>query len=190
MSIWQIPLAITWSGASGSPGTNTWAYRVPTTVSDVDGVLEQATTDLGAFHQAIKTIYNSNVTVSTDGVWTGLGDDQGDSHDVAGFSVAGTGTSGFAPPSQCIILDRKASTGGRSGRGRVFLGPLSSSMVESNGTPVEDARAYVLAAANDLLSPGPLDGAFCIWSRTDQVARDITSFSVPNIFGSLRSRRD
>lgn len=192
MTLVRMPVDITWSGAEGSPGVNIWHLRSSGSADPFGDDFDLTSEAIRDFYTAIRTIYPTTVNISFVGELGGVGPDTGDTYTATDWGLDGSTGTNFLPPSQCLLVNWKANTGGRSGRGRTFLGPLSPNTLQENGSPTEAARTLVLDAANDLISTisGLTDGAAGIWSPTDGVLRDFTSADVPNIFAVLRSRRD
>ena len=183
---------LSWDGASGSPGVNVWHLR------DGGGGLINADdiNDLSqaifAFYVELQGLYPTPVHVQQFGEANGVGDDSGSVVAVDPWGLQGTGGTDFLPPANCILASWKASTGGRSGRGRTFLGPMKSAVAEDNGTPDDTDRGTVQTAMDNLIdfSTGFANGAVGIWSPTQNVFRDIVIGNCPNYFAVLRSRRD
>lgn len=193
MAIWTSNVDLTWSGASGSPGVNTWYFRTPDDIVNSTGLAE-AVSALEAFYEGFISCYPAGVVLSHSGEWrtVSLEEEEVDTFGTP-WSINGTGSSGFTEPGLCLTLQVRAKSGGRSGRGRKFLGPLAQGVVQDNGTPVEDRRGDVVASFNENIVgrfDEPADGAFVIWSRKDRVARDMVAGSCANVFAHLRSRRD
>lgn len=187
----RIPVDLTWSGISGSPGVNVWHARTGGTGEPGDAVGEIVTA-LEDFYTTIAEAFHSSVVISFAGEVQGVGDDAGDSFVAPTWSVPGTGGGNPLPPANALLCSWRTGSGGRSGRGRTFLSPLSIGLNQNNGTPTEDARALVQGAIDDLVAfnEGENNGALGIYSRVDNVIRDITSGECPNYFAVLRSRRD
>lgn len=183
-----IPVEIAWGYGHGSPGANVWHCRnslLSTTFNDQAEWLHD-------FYTAIASLFNATTTMKFLGEISGVGDDAGNLYVADPWTVTGTDSSSVAPPSLQMLVQWRAETGGRQGRGRTFIGPLAASAVESNGTPAEGARTQLLAAANDLIdtSEGDGNGAVGIYSKVGLVFRDFKTCTVPNDFAILRSRRD
>ena len=195
MSVWRLPVDLSWTGATGSPGVNVFDFRVYD-AGGVDTGLNAAIDSLEDFYTAIQGNLPSSLTVSFAGeaVRQTTGDDNPEA--TAGlhrFTVQGTSGNSYLPPANCIILTLKTAHYGRSGRGRKFLGPLVAAVAQDNGTVKEAIRLQVAQAAVDhLITPfaGIEDGAFAVYSRKDHASYDVTGVNVPNEFGVLRSRRD
>lgn len=187
----RIPIDLTWTGASGSPGVNVWHGRTAGAV-DPGITLGDLTEILFAFYNGIKAVFTTDTTIRWGGEGQGVGDDSGDTFTSDSWTVTGTGTTGYLPPANCLLASWKTSTGGRQGRGRTFLGPLGGGTAEGNGTPGEPTRTLIQTAINDLIgsSSGVENGALGVYSRVGNTFRDFTSGTCPNEFAVLRSRRD
>lgn len=191
MSIARIPIEITWTGTTGSPGVNVWHGRFDSG-DPADGDLEGLTEILQDFYDTIKTCFPSSVSFKWLGEASGVGADDGEFFTSPGWTVVGTGTEGYLPPALAMYVNWRAATGGRSGRGRTFLGPLSQNLSEANGTPNDLYRGDVVTAVDNLVSASlsDLNGALGVFSRQDGLLRDFISGDVPNKFAVLTSRRD
>lgn len=190
MTIGRIPIDLLWTGASGSPGVNVFHARWDN--DPLEGTLEQQVESLETFYQDIAGIFPSAVTARWAGLAYGVGPDEGTLFEGEPWTVAGSGGTNFAPPADAMLVQWRTAAAGRSGRGRSFISPLNTGLIEANGTPTEEGRAVLADAAADLVSRSleDLNGALGVWSRTDNVLRDFTASAVPNYFAVLRSRRD
>lgn len=181
------------SPSLGGLGTNTFHFRTTDSVLATNTLELQGATDaLNSFYNDLQVNTAGLGIISTDGVWTRVDDPSGDLIDVTGWSISPTTGGNPLPPANALVIGWRASSGGKNGRGRTFLGPVSVATLQSDGTPSEAARADIDAAAADLIAgfAGGGDGAFVVWSPTDNVGRDIVSAAVRNVYGVLRSRRD
>lgn len=191
MPTMRVPIDLTWTTASGSPGVNVFHAR--TTSGDASNFeLEELTEALEAFYTQITECFPGAVTIRWGGEASGVGDDEGNTYTSPSWTVNGSGGIGWLPPANALIVNWRANTGGRRGRGRTFIGPLVGATNEQNGTPDETIRAELQGAATTLISAseGVLNGALGVYSRVDNVFRDFASADVPNKFAVLRSRRD
>jgi hypothetical protein len=191
MGTFQIPVRLSWTGASGSPGANIWHGR--NTGDFPDSTEVQGLVDIiQAFYDTIKGIYTGSVDIDFDGEVTGVGADAGDTETADTWHIDGGPTTDFLAPANCFLVNWKTSSGGRRGRGRTFLGPLNSGQNQGDGTPVEAGRTLVQGAVDTLVSASGdfANGALGVWSREDLQLRDFTSGAVPNFMAVLRSRRD
>lgn len=186
-----IPIDITWTGASGSPGVNVWHGRIDSAVEPFED-LGTLTEFLETFYSGLLSLFTTTTTIRWAGEANGVGDDTGDLFTSDPWTLTGTGSNGAMPPANCMLASWRAATGGRSGRGRTFLGPLDRGAEENNGTPAELFRTAVQGEIDELISSssGFGNGALGIYSRADGVFRDFVSGTCPNYFAVLRSRRD
>lgn len=187
----RIPIDLTWTTVSGSPGVSIWHARtggIGEPGDDVNAICEA----IEAFYTTISPVLSDVLTVNFAGVVEGVGDDAGDSFDASSWTVAGAGTGQCMPPANQMFASWRTNSGGRRGRGRTFLGPIAEGVVEANGTPDETARGLVQDAIDGIVdyNVGATNGAVGIYSRADAVIRDIVSGTCPNFFAVLRSRRD
>jgi hypothetical protein len=191
MSTARIPITLEWTGASGSPGANVWHARGGDPIADpadFNGMAEI----LQQFYTDIAALIPNQVTISFDGEVQGVGDDVGEQWDTNPWTMTGSSTGGYAPPANCLLAQWRAATGGRSGRGRTFIGPLTNAIIDSDGTPQGSVVTTLQDAIDDLVSAstGFGNGALGIYSRVDSVFRDFVSGTAADYFAVLRSRRD
>lgn len=191
MVVGYINVVTTW-GSTGSPGVNTWAYR--TTGSDWAGQTENAGLAgiVQDFYEAIQdTAFPDGVTISFDGLYHGLGTDEGDTLAGSGWSLEGGGGNP-APRALCIVANLLGATGGRRGRGKKFLGPLASQVFDGDGNLSPLWAGGVAGELSNLVdaSDSFANGALGVYSRLDNLFRDAVSSNVATNYGVLRSRRD
>lgn len=191
MPLARIAVDLTWSGASGGPGANVWHLRADP--ADTFGSAFQAMIDsIQQFYVSIAALFPTPVTISFSGEVSGVGPDNGTTGTVNGWAVQGSGGAAFMPPANQLLVNWSTGSGGRRGRGRTFIGPLSPNYQEADGTPTSSALTVLGNAAAALVedSDSYTNGAVVVYSRTDGLARDFTGSTVPNRFSILRSRRD
>ena len=174
---------------TGGPGLNTWHFRHEDIAAlDLDGVLGV----LQNFYIGIRSFYDGATTISCpDEI---IEDPYGSPtyQSVTGWSVLGNGTGLNMPPSDQVVVTWRTASATRSGRGRTFIGPLVSGLLEDNGTIQAGSLQLIRDAAAALVSESLTDGnwAFGVYSRTDSLLRDFTASNVRDRFAVLRSRRD
>lgn len=171
----------------GSPGFNTWLFRTGPQDGDPsigDGALRE-------FYGNIRTLMPSSVTVAYSGDWTKVSGDGDPYYDFAAASLQGDNSNGLLPPFVCAGLVHVLDGLPSKRYGRTFLGPLSRSVAGSDGNVDPGAREDIVGWAEDsLLIGGTGGGQFAVFSRSDNLYRDITGYRVPSEFWSLTSRRD
>lgn len=190
MAIVAIPVTLSgWEGG-GAPGVNVWHARGDS-AGPVGSFVDQLLW-IEEYYNTISEAFHATVTINFAGDMFGVGPDEGNVYTGDPWTVAGSGGGDMLSPGLAILQKWRASTGGRSGRGRTFLGPLSEGLNQSNGTVTEDARDLIQGAAETLIesSDSFANGALGVWSPTDGVLRDFIDASVNNEFAFLRSRRD
>lgn len=191
MVLARIPVDLTWTGATGSPGVNVWHGRFLGAVAPFDD-LEGLTTMLNTFYATIAPIFPATMSCTYAGVAYGVGANAEEEYTSPAWTVEGDAGADFLAPALAMYVNWSTGSGGRNGRGRTFLGPLGVSSAEGNGTPAEGLRGTVQGAVDALVSASLTDanGALGVFSRVDGVLRDFTAGAVPNKFAVLRSRRD
>lgn len=198
MALYEMPVDITWTGASGSPGAAVWHVRTTATVPggpQERDELADFSTWLQEFYTGVAQLQPSGVTSRFQGQFIQVGVPNADRvvvSGITGWSVQSTGAGQYVPPANQMILQMKTARYGRSGRGRKFIGPIYRGVTQDNGTPTEAARAQLLSTANALIAhyDGAGNGAFIVYSQKLKLGFDWISAGVPNEFGVLRSRRD
>lgn len=103
-------------------------------------------------------------------------------------SAVGTGP-GFSMLASCAVLQLGSNVVGGSHRGRVYLGPLDSSAVDSTGRQIASADQSTITAAAATLMAFTTNGVqLAVWSRKNLVATPVTGVSTRNIVGIQRRR--
>lgn len=189
-----MPVKITWPGAGG-PGVNTWHLRTTgdelpegEELPGLSGLVHQFYTDL-------RPIFTEQTTITFEGTMSLTTDPGTTTNDADPWVVTGQASlSKLLPAAAQIVAGWQTELSSRSGKGRTFLGPLGSQILDnaSDGTPsqstvnlINDAGAALVSA-----SSGFADGAVGVWSPTDNVFRDFTGIRTRKVFAVLTSRRD
>jgi hypothetical protein len=201
MAIFRVPFNIAFLGA-GSPGANIWHIRTidPSAVTE----LNQANTLIGyirTFYLTCSTYMPTTATITLGTVT----EEETQREIVPTFaSVPGAG-SGAMMQALSVVVTWKTTIAARRGRGRTFVGPLATVVVQSDGTIVDSVRTAILGGANTLVASSMAygNGAVGVYgysaakpqdqprNPTDpRVFRDFTGAAVRDLFGVLRSRRD
>jgi hypothetical protein len=203
MTILRVPINIAFPGA-GSPGANIWHIRTADNVPATE--LSQANTLIGYIRQ----FYFSNVTEfpATTVFSIGTVTEEETSREISPTFATVTGTGvGSAPQALAMVVTWRTEIAARRGRGRTFVGPLSTATIQSDGTPSTSSRNAIVAAAAALVtsSMGFANGAIGVYGYQNaktggpgeprdpedpKLFRDFTGSAVRDLFGVLRSRRD
>jgi len=188
MATWRTTVQTSY-GTIGGPGFSTFHYR-----DDADGGLGAALALAGlalrdAYAELRAQLPNQTV-MSWGGVWEDVGGDRTETSPV--WTQAGTLTgASYLPPANQIVCGWRTASRSRSGRGRTFLGgwPASASV---DGTPTGSTLLAVQNFGLELVSFNETigNGAFVVYSPTQEISRDITGSAVRDTFAVLRSRRD
>lgn len=188
-TVWRVPVELKWTGTSGSPGTNTWHISE---TDDTGNPLGSRVDRLKDFYTAIRNLFPTDYTWTFAGEAVGVaGDGNGELRQLDPWAVQGnSGSSAYLPPATQVCMTLKTASALRSGRGRIFLGPLGAGNMDGNGTPTQDCLNAIAEAADDLLAAGPLEAVVCVWSPTRSTSYDVQSVQLVDKFASLRSRRD
>ena len=192
MAVFRTTARITHSSIGGV-GVNTWHLRTAdediNTESDLEtliGYIEDFYTGLGV------NTFADDTTISMDGVCVQVGVEEPTVRDVTGWTLENVGAGAPLPPATAFCITWRSMVATRSGRGRTFINPLSTGILQDNGTPTESARDNFRAVTNALIEASDTfaNGAIGVWSPTQNVLRDFVGATIPNEFAVLRSRRD
>lgn len=189
MAVWRTTIQTDYPG-TGGPGYSTFHYR-----DDADGGLEaalQAATDrLIAAYTLVRPVVPATVRMGTEGLWVEVDGDR--FVDVDGSSVTGSlaQPGELLPPATTLVVSWGTASNSRSGRGRTFLSGFTT-LSNAAGVPTTAALTAVRAMGSNLVSFNETvgNGAFVVYSPTQQISRDITRSKVDPQWKVLRSRRD
>lgn len=197
---------INWTGFTGSPGYTNLHYE-PTAGGAIDQAAVDSAVNKTAFflsgwraYQPLQCTTQVDTAVAEidentgtiQNFWTGPTVAAGSGAD-SGNYAAGSGA--------CISLYTADVRNGRRVRGRIFMVPLGSAGLQSDGTLATGALTAMRASAAALIDdldpvrltvwvrpseiPGPLDPTFI-----DGGAYAVTAYSINDKVAQLRSRRD
>ena len=203
MAIFRVPVNIAFPGA-GSPGANIWHIRTINT--NLVTELSEANTLIGY----IRAFYFANITEfpATTVFSLGTVTEEETSREIAPTFATVTGTGvGSAPQSLAMVVTWRTAIAARRGRGRTFVGPLSTATMQNDGTPSTSSRNAIVTAAAALVTSSVAfgNGAIGVYgydaAKTPgvgnprnpadaKVFRDFTGSAVRDLFGIMRSRRD
>lgn len=96
-----------------------------------------------------------------------------------------------APAQVAGIITLRTSTGGRSGRGRMYIGGMSATLLNSDGTGWNTAGSFQTAADafQAALIGGSVTVGLCVYSPTDNAGRPVTTLVARETYlGTIRSR--
>ena len=134
MAVYRATVNLTFPVGNGG-GTNTWSLRTgaigdTAAITALMGYVED-------FYDNLSEWFPSNFVAAWDGTVQELGTPSPEYLDpITGWSVTGDApSSSFLPTAAMVCVNWRSTLASRSGRGRTFLGPLSTSSAESNGTP-------------------------------------------------------
>lgn len=106
-------------------------------------------------------------------------------------SRPGVSVSNTLPGDVCLVASLRTATPTISGRGRFYLPPLTVADVDTTGRVAADLVTDLVAALGaawtgyNSASDRPV-----VYSRTQRVTRNITSFNVGDLFDTQRGRED
>lgn len=198
MTIYRLPVNISWNGI-GSPGANVWHFRTAGEITGDSIEFAAAVSAIRTFYASIAAgnVFAPGVVLSAEFATAVETQEQRD----AEFTTLGTGGAGTeAPEVLQICVGWRTSLAARRGRGRTFIGPLSTATMESNGSIAEGVIASVNSAAQGLVDASTGAGGWSVGvyglsapgggPTAPRVLRDIVGHRVRDRFAILRSRRD
>lgn len=191
MTIARLVVDLNWTGASGSPGVNT--FHVAADFEPLEGQVYQSWSDeIEGMYNSLKNFMATGLVISTSGEWISVKqEDEGTVlHTSDPWTVNGNGGA-YLPPSNQAVITWKTEQRKRFATGRTFFGPLGRSFtLDDAGTPGTEFLNALNAAAVGLYNHPTIPGGMAVWSRTKQTAYQITGHHVSDQFAVLRSRRD
>lgn len=189
MPTYRADIGLTWPG-NGSPGVNTFHFRCDDGFGQTD--VQEVIDGLSTFYETARNIIHSSVQITCPNEI--VEDPYGSPkfYAVTGWSKPGTGQGSLLPPATQIVVGWRTESATRSGRGRTFLGPLSSDVLEADGSPVGAKLGFAQGAADALVAASK-DWTYAslgVYSQTQGLLRDWQGARVRDVFAVLRSRRD
>jgi hypothetical protein len=105
-------------------------------------------------------------------------------------TVTGTGGPNGTPPQVALVASWRTALAGRSFRGRSYLGPLSSGVLNTNGGSFTSGTTTLVTTAGGTLITGSITASMRIqvYSRTKNVASPIVGVTVNAIPDTQRRR--
>lgn len=191
MPVYRVPVSLSYAGP-GSPGVNVLHIRTAGVPLEGDTERENAMVAIRNFYASTSLLYHASTVIRFPTELVDVEDNEIVSV-AARNEISGAGTATvMLPPASCICVSWKSSSATRAGRGRTFLGGLSSTVLDANGGIRSQNRTSTLAAAQALIdaSTSAEGWSLAVYSRTQQVARDVVGATIGTQFASLRSRRD
>jgi hypothetical protein len=202
MPTFRLPVHVAHTVLGPDGGVNVWHFR---TVSDNTLLTEQfnaAVASIRKFYESCaglgttpRAVLNNGTTITADAAQQ-VGTDTVKTVTWAALTVPDSAAT--APPSLCLTVNWLTSSASRRGRGRTMIGPLSTSAIQSNGTPSAAVLAALRSNATDLATRNLADNGWAVGvyglqnaggaSTAPHEIRDITAAKVNNHFTWLRSR--
>lgn len=189
------------TGYEGAPGFNIihWSAGLGPGPSDPDAVgewhdtLEAAFTELlGSFVSGVVFTIEASVVYfdASDGVLVGATTDPNGDR-----TMVGTGAGGSLSRATCYAVNTRTDdfVNGRRLRGRMFLGPIHTGVINLDGQ-IGQATANAVGDAFDGCISG-LGARLAVWHRPTEAAPtsgsygDVTSVQCNTVPGTLRSRK-
>lgn len=191
MPTYRTAVRTSWSGASGSPGYNTWHARQSVTPNPPFDSLQDLSNALKTFYTAALNHQPGGTAIDHDGIWTTV-DGSADVVQTTPWHLEKGGAAAFAPPANCLLVEWGTASPTRRGKGRTFISPLTNTAIGDDGRPDPGVITDMLAAAATLIASSEDDdgGALGVYSRSSNLFRDFQTRRIPNLVAVLRSRRD
>lgn len=182
-----------WTGMPGAPG-----YSNFYTLDQVGLVPEAVRMVFWNFFNNIKGFLPASVSISPNSTYRTIDETTGSflneqSYADSPSDIPGAGTVNYAGPVGGVVTWHTSTPGAtRLMKGRTFLVPLSTNVMQSDGTFIDSALASLRGFAQTVATqPNPV---FCVYRRpkgeVPGKAGLVTGSSVPDLMAVLRSRRD
>ena len=187
MATYEVKIGLSWP-STGGPGVNVWHLR-----AEANADIENLTEALRVYYVGLinSGLTPDGYTVAFDGQAIDVQDQSIDTVDDWSHTSE-SGSPNFTALASQVCVTKKTANASRSGRGRVFHGPLTPEAIQSDGSVNNTMRASLQAAADALVasSEGEISGALGVYSKTNLLFRDLTDLTVRDYVAVLRSRRD
>lgn len=188
-------VVVVWSGANGLPGYS--KFRAVTSLSSTQ--LNAFAANVMAFFSAIKALVPAIVTFTMQ-PGASVHEDDGTLINEATITslpapVVCTGSGAYSAASGILVLwNTGAVNGGKKVRGRTYLVPVSTTVLQADGTIVDAQRTVVQTAANTLVGATPAPAINSRARASNPLATNATVQVVSAVVSDkqvvLRSRRD
>ena len=172
-------------GSLATQSVNIWHWEIPNSAPTTE--VSEINVKLDTFYTALASI----LAVQTFSIGTRVVTvDQNPNLIISGTTqtstASGTGTQVL---SACAVLQLSSAIVGGAHRGRVYLGPLDTNSVQSNGRSLDTTvRSDITAAAGALLTPTASGCRPVIWSRKNLAATVVSGVSTAATVGTQRRR--
>nr|CRY96605.1 hypothetical protein [uncultured prokaryote] len=198
MPIYAAQIRYTYPGP-GSPGYNTWHVRTPDGVPEAFALVQEWSDRIRLFYANLNQFYAA-ATRFESSVFRDVESGEAFEPEFAPYTSGNTNDSLPVAVAYCVTWKTDNNT--KRGRGRSFLGPLASRVLDSNGYLNQTSKDLLRTQVESLIDfsdTNDASGAIGVWGLAPGVAdvkgaprvfRDITSARLTNDFAVLRSRRD
>lgn len=176
---------VTAESSLATESVNVWHFRLPdvSRVAEADEVVDK----LDTFYTALNTIMTAATwTIGRRVTTVDLNPNQvvGATSETSTSSASGTTSVAMA-----AVLHFSGANIGPRYRGRVYLGPMAPSVLNSDGrTIASSARSTITTAATTLMGVGALGTQLVVWSRKFNTATTVTTIGVTDVAGVQRRR--
>lgn len=172
-------------------GTNTWHLQTLGGADINDAILE-FTEDLEAFYTAIAVLCPTSYRWTHTGLFLEADTPEPNLlNPTPPWEVAGNGGSGYTGAASMACVTWRSGLATRAGRGRTFIGPLSSAAVDGTGTLDAGEFSALNLAATGLVTNSLASTSYrlVVWSETRQQANAVLQGATLDKVAVLRSRR-
>lgn len=201
MGVYRVPIKITAPGVGAC--NNTWHLRTTGLVDTDQTNIDQAITALRAFYSATLLLLSpTGTTIEADAA---INVEDATDKPVTWAKMTSAGGANVSPSFLAVVVNWKTSSRTRRGRGRTFVGPLVSTIMQGDGTPLDQNVTAIGTAANTLVTASMVDNgwAFGVYGLVQptkvsgvpleddppRVLRDFLGYAINDRFGYLSSRR-
>jgi len=189
VAIWRASILLEYG--SGKTGANVWHLRT-TGIEPADTDAEDLMQALKTYYEALEGLFPGGYAATFLGELTQIGTPTPTAMSgLTAWTSSNTGSAAMGPLATGMCVTWRSTLATRRGRGRTFHSPGAASVYQSDGTLTTATLTTLQSAADALISSSEAvsNGAFGVWSQTDQVLRDFVSATVNDQAAVLRSRR-
>lgn len=186
------------SGWSGGPGISTFYFLTPT--EDATAAARVAERVRAVYGTHWKTIFPNSVSfgiqTDVDSINPQTGQITNTLTITAPTGWVGTGGAAYAPIAAAVLMRLSTNTflNGRRVRGRVFFSPVTSVLMDADGSPSSGALTAVTGGGAAMLSGMAANDYWVVWHRpktgSDGSTAVVAAVTCPDKYSILRSRRD
>lgn len=189
MPVFRTTVRLAFSAGVGG-GTNTWHFRTNGALNS--GQLAEVRSALLAFYTAVMPQVPASYSATWDGYVAEIATGSPTVQELgAPFTANGSGGANYGPAASMACVTWRSTLANRRGRGRTFVGPLSVTAIQGDGTLATATLTALRGAATTLVNTSASANGWGmgVWSEADSVLRDFVAATVTDEVAVLRSRR-